>query len=311
MADLDASLAPQIAAACNENAGDIAEALGRALDAEVVAKPGAPADPAEGIPGGGGLMVLLTFGDKALVATLPADSGLLPDWVKAPDPTGDSKLSTLAQELSMLVVPDELMADDFRAAWVDDLAAAIDRGQPHADALALPLEIAAGEQLGALRLLWPLAAGGEVFASTVASADAATQSDAADNKTPEPEADEPGKDEPRNPTKARVLRGFPPPTDYRDLPPNTVSMLQVSVPVSATLARKNLSINDIVELGPGSIITFDKSCDALLEICVADELVAEGEAVKVGERFGVRLRQMIMPSERFRTLLPPDDSKTA
>ncbi|TWT47404.1 FliM/FliN family flagellar motor switch protein [Botrimarina hoheduenensis] len=306
MSDLDASLAPQISAACGANAGDIAEAVGRALDAEVVAKPGTPADPAAVACSGAGLAVLMTFGERSLVATLSADSGLLPDWVAKPDPTGESKLSTLAQELSMLVVPDDLMADDFRASWLEDLPAAIERAQPAADAIALPIELAAGENLGTLRLLWPVTAGTELFAKS----DAAQTEPPSQAEMPTPAAEARGT-RAEQPATAHVLRGLPLPSDYRDLPPNVVSLLQINAPVWATLASKKVKVADIIEIGPGSILTFDKSCDSLIEISVAGQPVAEGEAVKVGERFGVRLRRMILPSERFRAMLPPKNERSA
>ena len=78
------------------------------------------------------MVLALKFGEESLLATLPAASDLLPDWVQAPDATGESKLSTLSQELGMLLVPETLMADVFEAAWVDDLAAAAQRAEPDA-----------------------------------------------------------------------------------------------------------------------------------------------------------------------------------
>lgn len=311
MPEIDASLAPQLITTCSDNAAEIADALGRALGSDLVVKPGGPEDPADNTPQGAGLAVLLTFGEGAIAATLPADSGLVPDWVKTPDPTGQSKLSTLAQELSLLLVPDELEADKHEAAWIDDLAAAIERSEPGNDALALPLEVAAGEQLGSLRLIWPLTAAENFLPAGAGASDieqevSAPEGEAEQEEAADTPADEADADEPTTKT-ARILRNFPAPRDYRDLPPNTVSMLQVQVPVSATLASKKFNVNEIIEIGPGSILTFDKSCEALLEVSVAGQPVAEGEAVKVGERFGVRLRRMILPVERFRPMLPPDD----
>ena len=95
-------------------------------------------------------------------------------------------------------------------------------------------------------------------------------------------------------------------SDYRDLPANTLSMLQVMVPVSANLASKKVEIHDVMELGPGSILTFDKQCDGPIELAVGEHPVAEGDPVKVGEKFGLRVRRMILPEEHFRTMLPPE-----
>jgi flagellar motor switch protein FliM len=69
--------------------------------------------------------------------------------------------------------------------------------------------------------------------------------------------------------------------------------------VVVTLARKRQPLSRILELGPGSIIQFDKSCDAMLELDVATRSVAVGEAVKVGDKFGLRISAMTLPEERF------------
>jgi flagellar motor switch/type III secretory pathway protein FliN len=85
-----------------------------------------------------------------------------------------------------------------------------------------------------------------------------------------------------------------------DLPDYTRSLLRVKVPVVVNLARKRQPLSQILDLGPGSIIHFDKSCDKMLDLDVGGHPVATGEAVKVGDKFGLRLNSMILPDERFR-----------
>ena len=53
------------------------------------------------------------------------------------------------------------------------------------------------------------------------------------------------------------------------------------------------SIQDIVELGPGSIVKFDKTCDEPLELSVGDRTIALGEVVKVGDKFGLRISGLV------------------
>ena len=80
------------------------------------------------------------------------------------------------------------------------------------------------------------------------------------------------------------------------------SLLKIEVPVIATLARKKQSIADIIELAPGDIIQFDKSCEDALDLEVGNQPVALGEAVKVGDKFGLRIISIVMPDERFEPL---------
>ena len=84
-----------------------------------------------------------------------------------------------------------------------------------------------------------------------------------------------------------------------DLPPYTRSLLRIKVPVVVTLAEKRQKLSRIIELGPGSIIQFDKSCEEMLDLEVGNQAVASGEAVKVGDKFGLRITAMVMPDERF------------
>jgi flagellar motor switch/type III secretory pathway protein FliN len=83
------------------------------------------------------------------------------------------------------------------------------------------------------------------------------------------------------------------------LPPYTRSLLRIRLPVSVSLARKKEKVREILQLGPGAIIKFDKACDEALELTVGNVLVAEGDAVKVGDKFGLRLSKILPPHERF------------
>ncbi len=77
------------------------------------------------------------------------------------------------------------------------------------------------------------------------------------------------------------------------------SLLHIRVPVTVTLAAQKQPVKRILELGPGSLLQFEKSCEELLELEVNGHRVAVGEAVKVGDKFGIRLSAMILPEERF------------
>ena len=88
------------------------------------------------------------------------------------------------------------------------------------------------------------------------------------------------------------------------LPVYTRSLLRIRVPVVVTLARKRQPLERIVELGPGAMIQFDKSCEEMLELAVGDRTIAVGEAVKVGDKFGLRIHSMILPDERFQAVTP-------
>ena len=90
-----------------------------------------------------------------------------------------------------------------------------------------------------------------------------------------------------------------PPSDEQSLPSYSRSLLKIQTPVMVVLAAKRQPISKILEIGPGSIIQFEKSCEELLDLVVCDQPIAAGEVVKVGDKFGLRIRNMILPQEQF------------
>ena len=85
----------------------------------------------------------------------------------------------------------------------------------------------------------------------------------------------------------------------RQLPAYAKSLLKVRVPVTVTLASAKYPVSQILELGPGSIIQFNKRCEDNLTLEVGDHSLARGEAVKVGDKFGLWITSITMPDERF------------
>ena len=86
------------------------------------------------------------------------------------------------------------------------------------------------------------------------------------------------------------------------------SLLCVEVPVVVTLARKSMTVANVLKLAPGVMIQFDKSCESPLIIEVGEQKIAEGEVVKVGDKFGLRVSSILPPEERFITLHSKPDA---
>ena len=85
----------------------------------------------------------------------------------------------------------------------------------------------------------------------------------------------------------------------RQLPAYARSLLRIRVPVTVSLAETKLPLSRVTDLAPGSIIQFNKSCDGALKVEIGDQEIAEGEAVKVGDKFGLWITSMSLPEERF------------
>lgn len=79
-------------------------------------------------------------------------------------------------------------------------------------------------------------------------------------------------------------------------------LLDVPLDIAVELGRARLSVQELLQLGPGSVIELDKVAGEALDILVNDRLVARGEAVVVNDKFGVRITDIVSPSERVARL---------
>ena len=79
-------------------------------------------------------------------------------------------------------------------------------------------------------------------------------------------------------------------------------LLDVPLDISVELGRSRMSIQELLNLGPGSVVELDKVAGEPLDILVNQRLVARGEAVVVNDKFGVRITDIISPSERVARL---------
>ena len=70
-------------------------------------------------------------------------------------------------------------------------------------------------------------------------------------------------------------------------------ILDVQVKVSVELGRTKMLVNDLLQLGQGSVIELDKIAGEPMEILINDKLVAMGEVVVVNEKFGIRLTDVV------------------
>jgi flagellar motor switch protein FliN len=69
-------------------------------------------------------------------------------------------------------------------------------------------------------------------------------------------------------------------------------ILRLEVPIIVKLAERKLNMHEIMRLGTGAIIEFMKSSDEPLQLLINNKVIGVGEAVKVGENFGLRLTQI-------------------
>lgn len=76
----------------------------------------------------------------------------------------------------------------------------------------------------------------------------------------------------------------------------------IGVKLTVEVGRAELTIRDLLRLSEGSVIELDRLAGDPLDVLVNGTLIAKGEVVMVGERFGIRFGQIIDPEKRAESL---------
>jgi len=79
-------------------------------------------------------------------------------------------------------------------------------------------------------------------------------------------------------------------------------LMDVPLDLTVELGRTRMSIQDLLNLSPGSVVELDKVAGEPLDVLINDRLIARGEAVVVNDKFGVRITDIVSPSERIARL---------
>jgi flagellar motor switch protein FliN/FliY len=79
-------------------------------------------------------------------------------------------------------------------------------------------------------------------------------------------------------------------------------ILDIPLQVTVELGRAQMLINDLLQLGQGSVVELSKLAGEPMEVLVNQKLIARGEVVVVNEKFGIRLTDIISPLERVEQL---------
>ena len=82
---------------------------------------------------------------------------------------------------------------------------------------------------------------------------------------------------------------------------NDINMvLDIPVQLSVELGRTKVPIKHILQLGQGSVVELDALAGEPMDVLVNGYLIAQGEVVVVNDKFGIRLTDVVTPSERLR-----------
>jgi flagellar motor switch protein FliN len=84
---------------------------------------------------------------------------------------------------------------------------------------------------------------------------------------------------------------------------NDINMiLDIPVQLTVELGRTRIPIKNILQLAQGSVVELDAMAGEPMDVLVNGFLIAQGEVVVVNDKFGIRLTDIVTPSERMRRL---------
>ncbi|MCS7237991.1 MAG: FliM/FliN family flagellar motor switch protein [Thermoguttaceae bacterium] len=271
--------------------------IGRALTLELTPCSGQELALIRAQPGVG---VTIRGQGREIILLIP-EGALLPADYRSPSPTSQSRLSTLAQELAVALFPEDLeAAGTWEVALPQKGPETAQGAAQEAEVLRLRLSDQAGNLVGtAVALIYE----GPRPHPTQGTQEFATNPTAPRSAGSAPPPEISGQEKTSRPSVATLGQKEEPRAEA-NLPPLVRALLRVPVCVGVTLARRRQPVANLLQLSPGAIIQFDKSCEELLDLEVAGRVIAQGEAVKVGEKFGLRILKIMPPPERTQTLRP-------
>ncbi|RKP45351.1 flagellar motor switch protein FliN [Pararobbsia silviterrae] len=94
------------------------------------------------------------------------------------------------------------------------------------------------------------------------------------------------------------LAGAPQTTTRNDID----MILDIPVQLTVELGRTKIAIKNLLQLAQGSVVELDGMAGEPMDVLVNGCLIAQGEVVVVNDKFGIRLTDIITPSERIRKL---------
>jgi flagellar motor switch protein FliN/FliY len=101
---------------------------------------------------------------------------------------------------------------------------------------------------------------------------------------------------------AAVFKDFSNKGNKSDTPNDIDFILDIPVQLTVELGRTKIAIKNLLQLAQGSVVELDGLAGEPMDVLVNGCLIAQGEVVVVNDKFGIRLTDIITPSERIRKL---------
>ena len=106
----------------------------------------------------------------------------------------------------------------------------------------------------------------------------------------------------QQPASAAMFKDFTNKGARNETPNDIDFILDIPVQLTVELGRTKIAIKNLLQLAQGSVVELDGLAGEPMDVLVNGCLIAQGEVVVVNDKFGIRLTDIISPSERIRKL---------
>lgn len=106
----------------------------------------------------------------------------------------------------------------------------------------------------------------------------------------------------QEPQKVQIFQNLVPDGAHQPAANNLDLILDIPVQLNVELGRTKIAIRNLLQLAQGSVVELDGLAGQPMDVLVNGCLIAQGEVVVVNDKFGIRLTDIISPSERLRRL---------
>ena len=101
---------------------------------------------------------------------------------------------------------------------------------------------------------------------------------------------------------AAVFKDFSNKGTKNETPNDIDFILDIPVQLTVELGRTKIAIKNLLQLAQGSVVELDGLAGEPMDVLVNGYLIAQGEVVVVNDKFGIRLTDVVTPSERLRRI---------
>lgn len=279
MTEVAATLIDQLKSACEENLAGVTQALNSSLGSQfsvsISGPEGGREQALQNAPDSPGIAVVFEFDGQGLLVLLPEHS-VFRDWYRTPDETQSSRLQTLAMEWSVALFPPEIEVGRFETVPTPSLREQLLASEPGEDAKYLRFSLSDASNAAEVTSMLLIPVSSPRFEPAAHwPAPAATVTEDLTNSFEEIETDD-STETSETPRKKRL----------------NPRLLSIPVPLIVQIASKKIDLAQLRTFSSGTLLTFGKPAEELLDVYIGNRLYCRGEAVKVGENFGVKINEV-------------------